>query len=412
MINELIYLQNPWLQEPGYSPKELKWPQRTLFDSLYKDILDTKQVTGLVGLRRTGKSTLLKQILGLMLKNPANKNRILYFSFDEFGVEEKTETLESVIKFFLEEIVDEKLHKIEKPVYLFLDEIQLIPYWQDIVKRFYDLNQKLKFIVSGSSSLYILKKSKESLAGRIFEKRLGPLSFGEYKIISGRKSLEEFLRLGQFPELLELNDLEKRKEYLKEAVIKKVIETDIPKILKIRKQFDFERLFWSILPNTGQIISPTKLGSDLSMKKGTLFNYLSILEEALLVSKIVNLSGSFRSEKRLLRKYYPGSSNFLSLSPENLSLGFFAENYIANLLKQQSGDLYLFNERGKEIDFVIPERKLAIEVKYQDVIHKSDYQFLKKYCDEKGYRGVVICKDKCLIKEAGIDFVPLGSFSL
>lgn len=409
-INELIYLQNPWLKEPGYVPKETSWPRRTIFNSFQKDIVGTKQIIGLAGLRRTGKSTLLKQALGSLLRNPANQNRILYFSFEELAIEEKTETLESVIEHFLADVVCEKLHKIEKPVYFFLDEIQLIPYWQNIIKRYYDLNQNLKFVVSGSSSLFILKKAKESLAGRIFEKSLGPLSFQEYKMISKRASLEEFLRFGQFPELLTLGDFEKRKEYLKEAVIRKVIEVDIPKILKIRKQFDFERLFWTILPNAGQIISSAKLSSDLTMKKATLFNYLSILEDTLLINKVVNLSGSFRSEKRLLRKYYPGSSNFLSLIPESLSLGFFAENYVASVFKQRFKDLYLFNLRGKEIDFVVPDQKLAIEVKFQENIRKEDYQFLKKYCDEKGYSGMVICKNECLIKEKGIEFIPLSLF--
>lgn len=411
-LNDLIYLQNPWLKESGYLPKEIFWPKRTIFTSFYRDILKTKQIISLVGLRRTGKSTLLKQALGSLLKNSSNRNRIFYFSFEELAVEEKTETLETVIKFFLEEVVCEALHKITRPVYFFLDEIQLIPFWQDIVKRYYDLNQNLKFVVSGSSSLFILKKSRESLAGRIFEKSLGPLSFGEYKEISGRGSLEEFLKFGQFPELLVLDDFEKRKEYLKEAVIRKVIEIDIPKILKIRKRFDLERLFWVLLADTGQIISSAKLGFDLTMKKSTLFHYLSILEDTLLLNKVVNLSGSFRSEKRLLRKYYPGSSNFLSLLPDNLSLGFFAENYVASVLKQKFKDLYLFNQRSKEIDFVIPEKKLAIEVKFQENIHREDYQFLKKYCAEKKYSGMIICKNECPIEEKGIEFIPLSLWKL
>lgn len=117
---------------------------------------------------------------------------------------------------------------------------------------------------------------------------------------------------------------------------------------------------------------------------------------------------SFRIEKRLLRKYYPASSNFLSLIPENLSLGFFAENYVASSLKQKFKDLYLLNRRGKEIDFVIPEQKLAIEVKFQEKIRHEDYRFLKKYCTEKKYSGVVVCKNECSLKERGIEFVTLA----
>lgn len=67
------------------------------------------------------------------------------------------------------------------------------------------------------------------------------------------------------------------------------------------------------------------------MKKATFFNYLNILKNSLLVFKVVNLSGSFRSEKRLLRKIYPAPVNFLSLLPEKISFGIKMENYVAQI---------------------------------------------------------------------------------
>lgn len=391
-INDLIYLQNPWWKEKNL-PCETLWPKRLIFNSFYKDVVELKQIIALTGLRRVGKTTLIKQTISKLLKNNIKEKDIFYFSFDQPLIEESPNFLETLINFYFQKIKQEKISKIEK-VYIFLDEIQIIPFWQDILKRYYDINQNIKFIVSGSSSFFIKKKSKESLAGRIFEKKLPPLTFKEFKIFSKTNDFENYLNFGQFPELLDIESIEKKKEYLKESVVNKVLEIDIPKIFKIRKTFDFQRLFWSILYNTGWIINSLRLMTDLSIKKATFFNYLNILENSLLVFKILNLSGSFRSEKRLLRKIYPASTNFLSLLPEKISFGAKIENYVAQILKEKFKDIYLYRVRDKEIDFIVPEEKIAIEVKWQEKIIPQDYKFLEKFIQEKKYQGFLITKNK------------------
>ncbi|PIV09894.1 hypothetical protein COS31_00045 [Candidatus Roizmanbacteria bacterium CG02_land_8_20_14_3_00_36_15] len=162
--------------------------------------------------------------------------------------------METIIDFFTKEIVVQNINRLKQPLYFFLDEIQLIPYWQDIIKRYYDLNLPLKFVVSGSSSLFVFEKSKESLAGRIFSFMLPVFSFEEYQRITNNNNFEEYLNFGQFPELWDFSDQTKKITYLKDSIIAKVLEVDIVKLYKLRKTYDFERLFWSLLPNTGQII--------------------------------------------------------------------------------------------------------------------------------------------------------------
>lgn len=410
-IKELLFLLNPWYRDRKYVPSEYFLPKRTLFSSFNREITDIKQITSLTGLRRTGKSTLLKQVIAELLQNRVNPSRVLYFSFDQPTIDEKPELLETVITQFLSEILQEQVHNIHKKTYVFFDEIQLIPFWQDIIKRYYDLNQNLKFIVSGSSSLFISEKSKESLAGRIFTTILPPLSFSEYKRFSGKTDFADFLDFGQFPEMLELKDNAKKIEYLQEGVIGKVLQIDIEKTYGVRKTVDFERLFWSLLPNAGQIIASRKLMTDLSFKKATLFKYLSILEQSLLIQKVLNLSGSFRSEKRLLRKLYPASSNFLKLTAEQVNIGFKAETYLHSLLHSSNRNIFLYHHRGKEIDFILPDKKLAFEVKYQEHIHPLDYRFLESYVKEKKYKGILVTKNFVPeLPEKNISFIPLEQF--
>ncbi len=409
-IIDQIYLQNPWFRDLSFSFTEENLPKRAIFNSFYQDVLKTKQIISLVGLRRTGKTTLIRQVINQLLKGKTNPKNILYFSFDQPTILEETNTLEEIIINYLKKINKNQLFSIKEKVYFFFDEIQLIPYWQDIIKRFYDINQHLKFIVTGSSSLYLVKNAKESLAGRIFEKNLNPLSFFEYKTMAQDNDLLNYLENGQFPELLEIKDKNKQKEYLKEGIINKVLEIDIIKNYKVRKTVDFERLFWSLLPNCGQIIKSAKLQSDLGIKKATLFNYLNILEKTLLINKILNLSGSFRSEKRLLRKIYPASTNFLDLPPESVNIGFKVENYIFNILKEKKEDVYLYRLRDKEIDFIIPGKKTAIEVKYQENINNQDLWFLEKFIKEKKYQGIIVTKNKVINQKNGLIFILAEQF--
>jgi hypothetical protein len=397
-IFDLISLQNPWWQDSSYLPPESNLPKRDLYDRFYQEVIQIKQINSLTGLRRIGKTTLIKQVIAKLLKNHVDPKTIIYFSFDQPTVQENTNTLETVIDFFTKKIVKNNLNQLKQPLYFFLDEIQLIPYWQDIIKRYYDLNLPLKFVVSGSSSLFVSEKSKESLAGRIFSFVLPVFSFEEYQRITNNNNFEEYLNFGQFPELWDFSDQTKKISYLKDSIIAKVLEVDIVKLYKLRKTYDFERLFWSLLPNTGQIIKSSNLMSDLAIKKATLFKYLSILEKSLLINKVLNFSGSFRSEKRLLRKIYPASTNFLTLLPDSLNIGFKIETYVANLLISKQP--YLYRLRDKEIDFVLPPEKIAIEVKYQNNINYRELTFFRKYLNEKKFQGIIVVKnDKPLAVE-------------
>jgi predicted AAA+ superfamily ATPase len=195
---------------------------------------------------------------------------------------------------------------------------------------------------------------------------------------------------------------------LREGVIGKVLEIDLPKIAPVRHAGDLERLFWSLLPNTGQIIQPLQLMTDLGIKKATLAKYLTVLEQTLLIQKTLNLSGSFRSASRLLRKFYPAAANFLSVVSEPLNLGFKVEAYVASVLASKTNRVFLYHQRGKEIDFVLPEEKIAAEVKYRERLHPRDWEFLANWAKKEKYQAVVITKGETPTVKNGPLFVPVA----
>lgn len=391
MMNTLdhIYFQNPWFRDASAIPKEHHWMHRKLYAKLESELISSRHILAITGLRRVGKSTILKQLVAKLLTSNVPSTRILYFSFDQPAIAEETGTLEEVLETYLRDIIRNTTDR----VWVFLDEVQIIPYWQDILKRYYDAKDTIKFIVSGSAALFLKSASKESLAGRLFQYEAIPLMFSEYQMLSGDHDITRFLETGQYPELISIRDRAKQMEYVRDAVVGRVLEVDIPKLFGIRHVSDFERLFWSLLPNSGHIIKPTSLGAELGIKKSTLFTYLSVLEQALLTNTVINISGSFRSTSRLLRKIYPASSNFLSLSSDPVSSGVQAELYVNMLLSQLNTPIYLYRKREKEIDFVLPEKKLAIEVKFRSHIRSQDVTLLIEYANEKKYRSVLVTRD-------------------
>ena len=284
-----IYRQNKHWNAPAEFFAELKGikhSRQLLIEIL--PYLEKRQIISIVGLRRTGKTILLKQLIQKIITK-TQAEAILFLTFDEAIIPGKI-TLANYLNEYLEKIAPKK-----GPIYIFLDEIQYNQKWQHILKRYYDTDTRIKFIVSGSSSLFLRKKTTESLAGRIYEFFLPVLSFEEYlelknvdkkmleqyqkvAILLGEKiknipqaenffqrwggemekEFEYYLKFGQFPEIVqEGNEIIVRK-YLKDAIYKKTIEYDIPRIFGVEKIDELKFLFQVMV---GEVGSNVEIGN-------------------------------------------------------------------------------------------------------------------------------------------------------
>jgi len=175
LILDEIKIQNPhWDSDADYFFDEKKYKRKLYFELL--KYLDEKQILSIIGLRRVGKTVLLKQLSKYLIKekNVAPKN-IFFLSFDE-AIAISHNNLNNYLTIYL----DTARTNINKTAYIFIDEIQYIDKWQHILKRYYDTRPNIKFIISGSSSIFLRKKTTESLAGRIYEFKLNTLDFNEY----------------------------------------------------------------------------------------------------------------------------------------------------------------------------------------------------------------------------------------
>ena len=170
---------NPWW-ETGEVPKDfLPKKERLLFHQL-KSSLKKRYIDVITGLRRTGKTTLMYQLISFLLRSGIKPRNILYFTFDE-----RKKELKDIVREYEEKVLKERVR--EKKVFIFLDEIHKLDGWADKLKILYDFNPKAKIIVSGSASLNLMRSARESLAGRCIFHRLNPLSFREFLILKGEK---------------------------------------------------------------------------------------------------------------------------------------------------------------------------------------------------------------------------------
>lgn len=436
---------------------ENKAYQRKLFFVLQK-YLKKRQILSIIGLRRVGKTILLKQLIKSILKqSEINPQNILFLSFDAALVTEKM-TLNDYLSVYLENICPDK----SKKIFIFIDEIQYIDNWQHILKRYYDTAPNIKFVVSGSSSLFIQKKTTESLAGRIYEFKLNFLEFIEYleltkkdkefisayskiKLDLKKINLDEvqnnqpfienfliqygnkadkyffhYLSLGQFPESALEPNYHNARKYLKESVYKKTIEYDIPRIFGV-DNIDKLRFVYEILINeTGNQIELQNIASETGITYKTLNDYLSYFKESLLADVIYGYAKSFRKSRRSIKKSYIASTNFypVEIDLDQLPLidqvmGHLAETYAFNMLKNNFSHIAVYRQRDKEIDFVATDNLLDknnflfVEVKYRENIKNMKFDYLKKISSKISSRPfLILTKKDFFIEKEGLA-IPL-----
>lgn len=394
----------------GYAKK------RDLFHTIVKQT-DIAQITGIVGLRRTGKTVLLKQLIDYLIEHGHQRDRIIYYSFDDEVV-----PLEEIFQDFASragvDVGDAgKLH-------VFLDEIQKLDNWQNQIKYYYDTHKNVKFYVSGSSSLFLKKKAEESLAGRIFLFHLPVLSFREFLAFKGEEELlknpdmfrEEAMRQTelymrrQFPELVTAQE-DFVKMYV-ESIINKIVYEDLPKVFPIEYEDSLKKIIMVVANNPGIVTDYDTLSSELGLSRKTLSNYVSYLERGFLIQKCYNFSRNRLTSEKKMKKLYITSTTFLFSLSEAPDYGKVVENLVVNA----SGASFFWRKGNYEVDAVLEKENLPVESKYRSSVSDKELKSMVKFMQRFGVeRGCVVTRDLEAEKELKgkkLTFVPLWKWLL
>ena len=400
---------NPWWERKF----SLVYHEREVYDEI-KAYIRLPMMIALSGLRRVGKSTLMLKIAEDHISKGMAPNKVLYFSFDDFKDAEPRE----IVKEY------ERLNglDINNGRYLFLfDEIQKLADWQDKLKILYDLHKgKIKIILSGSESLFLRKRTKESLAGRIFLFNINRLSFKEFITFKGKQTIlerpklyrkellqlfEEYLHTQGFPELVNIKDREVIRKYIREGIIDKIIYKDIPQLFKIEDIGVLESLINLLMDEPGQLIELSDLASELRITRQTLSNYITYLEESQLLKKLYNYSRNGRKTERKLKKYYP--------TVISVDLPFSADSAVRShafewLIVNQTGAEFFWRDAYKnEVDIVLGKKvPIPIEVKYGKISTGGLNAFMRKF---KIANGTIVSYEKegeVKVKGSTIRIIP------
>ncbi len=350
--------------------------ERDFVNQLKKD-LNNRLILGTFGLRRVGKTTGLKQLIDCLIKNGVERKNILFYSFDDSSeIMDVIERYESIIG-----------KPISQDNVLIFDEINYARNWKAQLKVVYDL-YKPRIFISGSQSA-LIKKEMISLAGRIKELAVTPLTFTEFLRFKGKEYLsnspeakDEFSRYlkRQFPETLFM-EIEDAEAYY-ESIYKKVIYEDIPRIFNIKEGNIIESVFKVITEKPGILLSINELSKEFGINRNKLSLIVNALEKTFLIKKIYNFSTNRITSEKKLKKFYtlPSFAN----SGEDL----LVESYIATLPNIK----FFWRSKSKnEVDFIY--KNCAIEVKYRNAVLKKDLRGLISFTEKhKKFNPVVIKK--------------------
>ncbi len=380
MIN-LLKFNRHW--NPGF---RYEFPKTRKFIKTLEKHLDDRQIVELTGLRRVGKTTLYLQIINTLLDRNVKPENIWYFTFDDdkYGLDE----------LFLSFKTQTRADFNKEKIYIFLDEIQKLAGFQSQIKIYYDLYQNLKFFISGSTSLYIKKKTQESLAGRVFSFELKPLDFEEYLHFRNKEKylerpemfqselmveFENYLPR-QFIETVNITDNYLVKEYIT-GIIKKIVFEDIPVIFSIDNPEILYAIVKTIAEHPGMYLHYENLANDLKLSAKTVSKYISILEQAFVVKILYNYSANQLTSEKKMKRVYHSSASFCSALNDSYKPGMLVENAVLSLKPYK---FFWRDAYNHEVDFIEINNKIVtpVEVKYKTRIRNSDYNNLYLFCNK------------------------------
>ncbi|EKE04988.1 MAG: hypothetical protein ACD_19C00426G0010 [uncultured bacterium] len=378
-IVKKILFQNKQWSEGRFKTFGFK---RDIFEKVWRD-LNTKLIALITGPRRVGKSVLLKQIANeLIVSKKISPKQILFY---EFAQNDDEDTIWDVFEYFTKEMADPRL-----PIFIFFDEIQYVNGYESMIKNIYDNQDSCKIFITGSLSLSYKKRMSESLTGRFFSYKLFPLNFLEFIKLHKPSSLDiynktikeddkfkreyqlsilnadfrEFLISGRYPEAFGLSS-EQNKIYLSN-IINQSLNEDAYAYFRIEKPSIMNSLFEYIRQNNGGLLSINKLSSLTGSSNKTISTYLDILELMGIVYIVYNSTNPLIKNQSSKKAYINSSFAFDNTKLDvSTALGFAVESYILERLLEKGEIVTFWRKREKEIDFLIPSKKIGYEIKFR-----------------------------------------------
>lgn len=400
---------------------------------LYLNKLIKRECNGLVkvvtGIRRCGKSYLLFHLYhDYLLNKGISEDHLIEIALDDIMNEELREP--KVLYNHIKEQIKDK-----EQYYLFLDEIQYVGDFSDLVNGLSHI-RNLDVYITGSNSKFLSSDILTEFRGRGDEIHINPLSFAEYNSVydgSVSQAWKDYYTYGGLPLILTREDDEMKAEYLS-SLLKKVYISDIVDRNRIRNESELEELVNILASSVGSLTNPAKLSRTFRSVKNskitekTIKKYLRYLTDAFLIDKAVRYDVKGKKYIETPSKYY-----FTDIGIRNAQLNFrqqeenhIMENIIFNELKIRGYrvdvgviEIVETNDEGKkvqkglEIDFIATKgnNKYYIQSAFDMLNEAKEKQEKKSLLKTKdSFKKIIVVKDDIKLKRDDSGITTMGIF--
>lgn len=430
-MEKIKYLLQTWLE------KEIPKIYEREFDY---SLIETQKIITFVGVRRSGKTTFLFQIMKYLLEKKIKRENLIYTNFEDDRLYPLDGTELNNILPTIDEIIN---YDKSKKLYLFLDEIQNIENWSKWVRRIMDTKPNIKIFITGSSSKLLSKEIATELSGRTISIEIFPFSFKEYlecKQIKIEKNirysknkpmiLKEFnnyLLSGGFPEII---FDQKNKNAILQSYFDSIFYKDLVQRYNIKSINMFEDFLKLLISNTSSIISLSKLENTLKSighksSKSTLSEYLTYVNETYFMFPIQVFSYKIKDRMIYPKKIYSidnGLINSISIKFSN-NYGPLFENIVFLELRRRKKELfYYLTKNGLEVDFLIKENlkfskiiQVSMTVKDEETKKREIKSLINAMEETKLKKGTIITldeKETIKLENKEIEIIPIYEFLL
>ena len=363
-----------------------------------REFYESDLIKIITGIRRSGKSIILEQIM----REIGNKTEnIIYLNFEDKRVSANIKDGNALTEYV-------ESNKREGKCYLFFDEIQVLDGWQDACKtlRLYDYS----LFITGSNSKLLSGEFTKELSGRYVSFRIRPFVYKEIleysKELNKEISITDYLVWGGFPKRFEFDTSEAQRRYLND-LDDTIIINDLIHRYKIRKESLFKSLVNFVLRSNSRIFSAKSIHDYVKREHetcsvNTIMKYLGYLEEAYIIESIKQYSTKTKRELSFYTKIYNADVAFNSIRcmDNRFDLSHNLENIVYNELVYMGYTINVYNNSGKEIDFLAQSgnKKYFIQVALSVA---EDKAYTREF---DAFRGIDNLSQKILITNDDIDY--------
>lgn len=387
--------------------------QREHYIEQVRPFYESDLIKIITGIRRCGKSVIMEQIIKEIGKKTDN---VIYLNFEDKKVSSNITNADKLISFVEE-------NKKEGKCYLFFDEIQTLDGWQDACKtlRLYDYS----VFITGSNSKLLSGEFTKELAGRYVAFRIRPFVYKEIveycKELKKEASVTDYLVWGGFPKRFEFDSADAQSRYLSD-LDDTIVINDLIRRYKIRKESLFKSLVNYVLRSNSRIVSANSIRDYIkqehaSCSVNTIMKYIGYLEEAYIIEAVKQYSTKTKKELSYYSKIYDADVCFNSIRCLNnrFDLTHNLENIVYNELIYMGYEIYVYNNNGKEIDFLATKnsKQYFVQVAYsvaEDKAYQREFSAFKDI--DNLSQKIIITNDDIDYSTSTVKHIKLKDFLL